>query len=63
MNNNVNQGKWKQIRGQTKMWWGKLTHDNNKKVGGKLDQLIGQVQEKVGNVQQRTNNSYDKRTK
>ena len=63
MNNNVSQGKWKQIRGKTKVWWGKLTNDNSQKVGGTVDQLIGKVQEKVGNSQQRANDNYGKRTK
>ncbi|MDR3576026.1 MAG: CsbD family protein [Anaerolineaceae bacterium] len=63
MNNNISNGKWKQIRGQTKVWWGKLTHNNNKKVSGKLDQLVGRFQEKIGNSQQRANENYEKRTK
>ena len=28
MNNNIFEGKWKQIRGQAKEWWGKLTDDD-----------------------------------
>lgn len=53
MNQNVIQGKWKQIRGQFKIEWGKLSHDNMQKVGGKFEQFMGLLQEKVGHTQQR----------
>ncbi|HMD89124.1 MAG TPA: CsbD family protein [Anaerolineaceae bacterium] len=53
MNNNVSKGKWKQIRGQTKVWWGKLTHNNSQKIGGNIDKITGKIQEKVGNSQER----------
>jgi uncharacterized protein YjbJ (UPF0337 family) len=52
MNNNISKGKWKQIRGQAKIWWGKLTKDNGKKVGGNVDKFVGKVQEKIGHTQQ-----------
>ncbi len=28
LDNNVFEGKWKQVRGQAKIWWGKLTDDD-----------------------------------
>jgi uncharacterized protein YjbJ (UPF0337 family) len=28
MNSDVFEGKWKQIRGEAKSWWGKLTDDD-----------------------------------
>jgi uncharacterized protein YjbJ (UPF0337 family) len=63
MNNNVSKGKWKQIRGQTKVWWGQLTHNNGTKIGGNVDKITGKLQEKIGNSQQRANENYEKRTK
>jgi uncharacterized protein YjbJ (UPF0337 family) len=62
MNNNISKGKWKQIRGQAKVWWGKLTHDNGKKVGGNVDKFVGKIQEKIGQNQQ-DNEEYRTRTK
>ena len=62
MNNNISKGKWKQIRGQAKVWWGKLTNDNGKKVGGSVDKFVGKVQEKIGYNQQ-DNDEYRTRTK
>lgn len=63
MNNDIFDGKWKQMRGQAKVWWGKLTDDDLDKVGGKFDQLIGVLQEKYGYTRQQAEEEYDKRTK
>jgi uncharacterized protein YjbJ (UPF0337 family) len=62
MNNNVFEGKWKQMRGQAKLWWGKLTDDDLEKVGGQYDKLIGLLQEKYGYSQQQAEDEYKKRT-
>jgi len=63
MNNNVFEGKWKQMRGQAKVWWGKLTDDDLEKVGGNFDKFIGLLQEKYGYTQQQAKEEYQKRTK
>jgi len=63
MNNDIFEGKWKQMRGQAKVWWGKLTDDDLEKVGGKFDQLIGLLQEKYGYTRQQAEEEYEKRTK
>jgi len=63
MNNDVFEGKWKQMRGQAKVWWGKLTDDDLEKVGGKLDKLIGLLQERYGYTRQQAEEEYAKRSK
>jgi uncharacterized protein YjbJ (UPF0337 family) len=63
MNNNVFQGKWKQMRGQAKIWWGKFTDDDLDKVNGNLDKLTGLLQEKYGYTQQQAEDEIEKRTK
>jgi uncharacterized protein YjbJ (UPF0337 family) len=63
MNNNVFEGKWKEIRGQAKLWWGKLTDDDLQQVDGKLDKLIGLLQKKYGYTQQQAEQEYETRTK
>lgn len=48
MNKDVFEGKWKQVRGEAKVWWGKLTDDDLDKVEGKFDVFVGLLQEKYG---------------
>jgi uncharacterized protein YjbJ (UPF0337 family) len=48
MNKDIFEGKWKQMQGQAKEWWGKLTDDDLERVGGKFDQFVGLLQEKYG---------------
>lgn len=63
MNNNIFEGKWKQVRGQAKEWWGKLTDDDLDKVEGKFDKLVGLLQEKYGYTEQQAKDEWEKRTK
>jgi uncharacterized protein YjbJ (UPF0337 family) len=48
MNRDILTGKWKQIRGRSKEWWGKLTDDDLDVIDGNRDQLIGKLQERYG---------------
>ena len=48
MNKDVFEGKWKQVRGEAKLWWGKLTDDDLDKVGGQFDVFAGLLQQKYG---------------
>ena len=48
MNADIMEGKWKQMRGQMKEWWGKLTDDDFDVIAGKKDKLIGTLQERYG---------------
>ena len=63
MNNDIFEGKWKQLRGKAKVWWGKLTDDDLETVSGSFDKLIGLLQEKYGYTQQQAEEEYEKRTK
>jgi uncharacterized protein YjbJ (UPF0337 family) len=37
MNSDILEGQWKQVRGQAKEWWGKLTDDDLDRVAGKAE--------------------------
>jgi uncharacterized protein YjbJ (UPF0337 family) len=48
MNRDVLEGKWKQIRGRVREFWGDLTDDELDEIGGKRDRLVGKLQERYG---------------
>jgi uncharacterized protein YjbJ (UPF0337 family) len=61
VNKDVFEGKWKQIRGEAKAWWGKLTDDDLDRAAGKFDVFVGLLQEKYGYTRQRAVEAIDKR--
>ena len=60
MNQDVFDGKWKQIRGEARAWWGKLNDNDLERAGGKFDVLVGLLQEKYGYTHQRAADEIDK---
>ena len=45
------EGNWKQLRGKVREQWGQLTDDELDKIGGRRDQLAGQLQKSYGIAQ------------
>jgi uncharacterized protein YjbJ (UPF0337 family) len=41
-------GSWKQIKGNARTQWGKLTDDDLEQIKGQRDALIGKLQERYG---------------
>jgi uncharacterized protein YjbJ (UPF0337 family) len=60
MNKDVLEGKWKQMRGEAKGWWGKLTDDDLDRASGKFEVLAGLLQEKYGYSRQRAADEINK---
>ena len=48
MNQDILQGQWKQMTGQMRNWWGKLTDNDLQRIQGNRDKLVGALQEKYG---------------
>jgi len=48
MNWDTIKGNWKQLTGQAKQQWGKLTDDDLQVVAGHRDELSGKIQERYG---------------
>lgn len=48
MNTDIIKGKWKQLNGQIKTQWGKLTDDDLTIADGNREYLAGKVQERYG---------------
>ena len=61
MNKDIVEGKWKQMRGEAKAWWGKLTDDDLDRAAGKFDVLAGILQEKYGYTREVAAEEIDKR--
>jgi len=61
MNQDIFEGKWKEMKGQVKEWWGKLTDDDLERVEGKADQLVGLLQQKYGYTKQYAEEEINRR--
>lgn len=48
MNEDVLKGKWKQLKGEVKSQWAKLTDDDLDQAEGDAEKLVGRVQERYG---------------
>lgn len=44
----VFEGRWKQLKGDAKRAWGKLTDDDWDRAEGNRDKLVGSLQERYG---------------
>ncbi len=62
MNDDTIKGNAKQIRGQFREWWGKLTDDDLEQVAGHKDKLIGKLQERYGYSREQAQQEVDRRT-
>jgi len=60
MNEDILAGKWKQIRGEAKQWWGDLTDDEMDQIAGKRDILVGKLQERYGYTKERAETEIDR---
>lgn len=43
MNNDILEGKWRQLSGKVKQQWGKFTDDEVKEVEGNTQRLVGKI--------------------
>ena len=48
MNMDILQGRWKEVKGSIKHWWGLITDDDLNYIEGNWDKLIGKLQERYG---------------
>lgn len=61
MNADILKGKWKQLRGSVKGWWGRLTDDDLEQIDGLKDRLIGRVQERYGYAREEAAREVERR--
>ncbi|MFN7984589.1 MAG: CsbD family protein [Vicinamibacterales bacterium] len=53
MNADTFAGQWKQLKGEVKSRWGKLTDDDLTQSEGNYDKLLGRIQERYGYARDR----------
>lgn len=61
MNKDIFEGKWKEMGGQIKEWWGKLTDDDLEQAAGNSEQIIGLLQQKYGYTRENAEQEFNKR--
>ncbi len=52
-------GKWKQLMGEARLQWGKLTNDEWDQIAGNRDKLIGKIQEIYGITKEEAGHQVD----
>ncbi len=63
MNQDIAEGKWKEMRGQVKEWWGKLTDDELEQAAGNAEQIVGLLQQKYGYTREAAEEEFNRRIK
>jgi uncharacterized protein YjbJ (UPF0337 family) len=58
MNEDILKGKWKEIKGEVKVKWGKLTDDDLAQVEGNTEKLLGILQQKYGYAKDKAEQEY-----
>jgi uncharacterized protein YjbJ (UPF0337 family) len=53
MNKDIFDGKWKEMRGQFKELWGKITDNELEQAAGNSEQIVGLLQQKYGYTRER----------
>jgi uncharacterized protein YjbJ (UPF0337 family) len=56
MNQDQVSGKWKQLKGQIKAKWGKMTDDDLTEAEGDMEKLAGRIQERTGDSRENIRN-------
>jgi uncharacterized protein YjbJ (UPF0337 family) len=52
LNKEILKGKWLQIKGDVRQWWGKLTDDDVDRIQGNTEKFIEKLQERYGFVRE-----------
>jgi len=59
MNWDVIKGKWKELKGEARQQWGKLTDDDWQQAAGEKDKLVGKLQQRYGWSKEEAEKSAD----
>jgi uncharacterized protein YjbJ (UPF0337 family) len=59
INEDIIKGQWKQLKGEVRQRWNKLTDDDVDAVGGTIEKLEGKLQERYGWEKERIKTEID----
>lgn len=59
MNEDILKGKWKQLSGEIKQQWGKLTDDTLTQIDGSREKFVGKLQEAYGYTREQAEKAVD----
>lgn len=59
MNVNILKGQWKEIKGEVKQRWGKLTDDDLMQIEGESEKLVGTLQKRYGYSREKAEKEYN----
>lgn len=60
MNKDILQGRWREWRGKVKEQWGRLNDNQLDQIGGRYDQLVGQIQATYGFTVEKARQEVDR---
>jgi len=61
MNKDIFEGKWKEMHGQLKEWWGEITDDELEQANGNAEQIVGLLQQKYGYTREAAEKEFNRR--
>ena len=59
MADHIIEGQWKQLKGEAKRLWGKLTDDDLERAEGNRDKMVGTLQERYGYHKEQAQTEFD----
>ena len=60
MNDDILKGQWRQVQGNIRENFGKLTDDDMEQVNGNLQTLMGKIQERYGYTKEQASQEWDR---
>ncbi len=60
INENIAQGKWKELKGRIQQAWGDLTDNELEQTKGDMTTIAGMIQQKYGTAQEKVRQALNK---